>query len=256
MVQTFPSTSYQIHLSQFEGPFDLLLFFIERDELDIRDIPISKITQDFLAYIHHMEKLEMEVASEFILMASTLINIKAKMLIPRPQINQQGEEMDPRQELVEQLLAYKQAKQGVEKLEELEKQAEFILSRAYASEESKVFENQTQPEDELQGLSLYKILQTYKKIIEMQKMKIAKPTHVIQPYPYKIEDVKEELLQSLQKIPKIDFLSYVERKPERIYVIFGILSILELTQMRKIQLIFGEGFNNFWMMLANESNAS
>ena len=75
--------SYTIKLEQFEGPFDLLLFFIERDELDIYDIPISQITADFLAYISHLEKMNVEVASEFILVAATLMRIKAKLLLPR-----------------------------------------------------------------------------------------------------------------------------------------------------------------------------
>src|SRR5581483_10102983 len=101
------SSSYQIKLPQFEGPFDLLLFFIERDELDIYNIRISTITNDFLQYIHQLTELNIDVASEFILVAATLMRIKAKMLLPRPEIDEQGNEIDPRQSLVEQLLAYK-----------------------------------------------------------------------------------------------------------------------------------------------------
>ena len=93
---------FEIHLPLFEGPFDLLLFFIERDELEITDIPISKITNDFLEYIHHLEKLNIEVASEFILVAATLMRIKSKLLLPRPQLDEKGNEIDPREELVRQ----------------------------------------------------------------------------------------------------------------------------------------------------------
>ena len=92
--------NFEVKLPLFEGPFDLLLFFIERDELDIYDIPISKITNDFLAYIQQMEQLNIEVASEFILVAATLMRIKSKMLLPRPQLDEQGNEIDPREELV------------------------------------------------------------------------------------------------------------------------------------------------------------
>ena len=99
--------NFEVKLPLFEGPFDLLLFFIERDELDIYDIPISKITNDFLQYIHHLEQLNIEVASEFILVAATLMRIKSKMLLPRPQIDEQGNEIDPREELVRHLLEYK-----------------------------------------------------------------------------------------------------------------------------------------------------
>ena len=79
--------SFEIKLPLFEGPFDLLLFFIERDELDINDIPISNITKDFLDYLQNLEKLNIEVASEFILVAASLIRIKAKLLLPRPQLD-------------------------------------------------------------------------------------------------------------------------------------------------------------------------
>ena len=84
---------FEIHLPLFEGPFDLLLFFIERDELEINDIPISNITNDFLEYLRQLETMNIEVASEFILVAATLMRIKSKMLLPRPQLDEQGNEI-------------------------------------------------------------------------------------------------------------------------------------------------------------------
>ena len=105
--------TYEIKLPQFEGPFDLLLFFIERDELDIQDIPIFKLTTDFLDYIHKMETLNIEVASEFILVAATLMRIKAKMLLPRKEVDPvTGKEIDPREELISRLLEYKKFKEA------------------------------------------------------------------------------------------------------------------------------------------------
>src|SRR5579875_3375952 len=96
--------NFEIKLPQFEGPFDLLLFFIERDELDIHDIPIAKITDDFLGYIHQMNTLNMELASEFIFVAATLMRIKAKMLLPRYEVDDNGNEVDPKEELVRKLI--------------------------------------------------------------------------------------------------------------------------------------------------------
>ena len=93
--------TYTIHLPQFEGPFDLLLFFIERDELDINDIPIATITDDFLEYLHYLERMNIDMASEFILVAATLCRIKAKLLLPRKQLDESGNEIDPREELVQ-----------------------------------------------------------------------------------------------------------------------------------------------------------
>src|SRR6188472_3474072 len=112
--------TYQIKLPQFEGPFDLLLFFIERDELDIYNIPITVITKEFLNYIHNQEKLNIELSSEFILFISTLMRIKAKMLLPRKEIDASGNEIDPRQELVDKILEYKRFKESSLRMAEME----------------------------------------------------------------------------------------------------------------------------------------
>ena len=98
------TSSYHIHLPQFEGPFDLLLFFIERDELDIYNIPITRIIQDFLGFIRTSEESNIELSSEFILFVSTLMRIKAKMLLPRKELDEHGNEIDPRRELVDKIL--------------------------------------------------------------------------------------------------------------------------------------------------------
>src|SRR6185295_5592755 len=102
--------NFEIHLPLFEGPFDLLLFFIERDELDIYDIPISKITNDFLAYLHQLESLNVELASEFILVAATLMRVKSKMLLFFFYKHKQAYEIDPREDLIRHLLEYKKYK--------------------------------------------------------------------------------------------------------------------------------------------------
>ena len=113
---------YKIKIKQFEGPFDLLLFFIERDELDIYDIPIASITDDFLAYIQNLEELNIDVASEFILVAATLMRIKARVLLPRKEIDEDGNEIDPRIELTQRLLEYKKYKDILEDMALLEDQ--------------------------------------------------------------------------------------------------------------------------------------
>src|SRR5437764_8610812 len=112
--------NYQISLAQFEGPFDLLLFFIERDELDIYNIPITKIIKDFLDYIHAEEQPNIELSSEFILFVSTLMRIKAKMLLPRKELDAEGNEIDPRQELVDKILEYKKFKEASSQMADME----------------------------------------------------------------------------------------------------------------------------------------
>ena len=111
---------FEIKLPQFEGPFDLLLFFIERDELDIHEISIAKITDDFLDYLHHMQQLNMELASEFIYVAATLMRIKAKMLLPRHELDEDGNEIDPKEDLIRKLIEYKKFKLICEELKPLE----------------------------------------------------------------------------------------------------------------------------------------
>ena len=106
--------SYKIKIPLFEGPFDLLLFFIERDEIDIKDIPIATITKDFLDYIENLESMNIEVASEFIVVAATLMRIKSKMLLPRLMMDEAGNEVDPSDALVKHLLEYKKFKSVVE----------------------------------------------------------------------------------------------------------------------------------------------
>src|SRR6186997_3134540 len=126
---------FEIKLPQFEGPFDLLLFFIERDEIDIHNIPISDITNDFLDYIHQMNEFNIELASEFILVAATLMRIKAKMLLPRPELDEQGNEIDPRQDLIERLILYKQYKEACNDMQGMEEVRSLMTERGNIQKE-------------------------------------------------------------------------------------------------------------------------
>lgn len=250
-----PAPQYQIHLPQFEGPFDLLLFFIERDELDVRDIHISKITKDFLDYIHTLESLNLEVASEFILVAATLMKIKAKMLLPRPIIKEDGSIEDPRTELINRLLEYKRYKAVLEEIEVLEMDADKYLRRGFSKTEEQLIAESTSGEEELVGLDLYSIMKTFRRIWLKHKTELETPRHVIKKYPFSMDELKDRLFQRLSENRRVDFASYVLEVPEKIYAVFGFLAILELTAARKINIIVGEGFNNFWVE-QNESLAA
>ena len=124
--------TYNIKLPAFEGPFDLLLFFIERDELDINNIPIAKITDDFLSYLRQAQSMNIDLASEFIVVAATLMCIKAKLLLPRKQVDEAGNEIDPRAELVDRLLEYKRYKSVLEEMRRLEEMRAFMNPRGNA----------------------------------------------------------------------------------------------------------------------------
>ncbi|RMG62358.1 MAG: chromosome segregation protein ScpA [Bacteroidetes bacterium] len=239
--------TYRIQLPMFEGPFDLLLFFIERDELDIHDIPIASITRDFLDYMQAMKEMNIELAAEFILVASTLMRIKAKMLIPRPVLNEQGEEIDPREELVQRLLEYKRYKEVVEDLARMEEAQSERAARGFVEAEEKELLKSEYPEEELVGMSLYTIMRTFKRIWEKHHDRLQKPKHVIRQYPYTAEGVRDRLLSRVQTEERIDFVSFVLEETERIFIVFSFLAVLELVQMQYLSLTVGEGFNNFWL---------
>lgn len=238
---------YTIQLPHFEGPFDLLLFFIERDELDVYDIPISKITKDFLDYIHQMDSLNMEVASEFILVAGTLMKIKARMLIPRPQVDSKGNAEDPRTELVSRLLEYKRFKEIQDDLREMEEDSAERLVRRFAVKEEQYLLKSEFAEEELNGIDLYAIMRTFKRVWDRHSQNLAAPRHVIRKYPYSVDEVKDSIIARLAEKEKIDFVSFVLDHPERIFCVFTFLSVLEMTAQGKIHVIVGKGYNNFWI---------
>lgn len=239
--------NFEIKLPLFEGPFDLLLFFIERDELDIYDIPIAKITNDFLEYIHHLEKLNIEVASEFILVAATLMRVKSKMLLPRPQIDEQGNEIDPREELVRHLLEYKKYKSVIEDFHKLEEEQLMREKRGNLMKEIRSLAESGNVEAELQDVDLFKLMTVFEKVLRRQEAEKNKPVHQVIQYPYTMDGQREYILNQVQTKPRVSFMEIVEAFPTRIALIFNFLSILDLLALGKLSIQVGEGFNNFWV---------
>lgn len=239
------SISYQIKLPQFEGPFDLLLFFIERDELDIYDIPITGLIKDFMEYIHSMKSLNIELASEFILFVSILMRIKARMLLPRKEVDEEGNEIDPRQELVAKLLEYKKYKQAA--LELAEKEAVRLLQakRGNIREELAAIGEVSSEGTEVQTLTLYKLMNAFEKVILRLKERQNKPQHVVFRYNYTAEGSREYVLSMTRREKTLSFEKVFEQCHERVHAIFVFLSILELVQQNFLQIMVGEGKNNF-----------
>lgn len=239
--------SFEIKLPLFKGPFDLLLFFIERDELDIYDIPISKITNDFLTYIHQLEKMNVDVASEFILVAATLMRIKAKMLLPRPELDELGNEIDPREELVAHLLEYKKYKSIIGELEMMETSRSQMEKRGNILKEIKKLGELNNVEAELQDLDLYKLLKVFERVIARFEEEKNRPVHQVQQYPYSIEGQKNYVINKLKGAEKVSFIQVIEDNREKVAVIYNFLAILELLQLHIITIHIGLGFNNFWI---------
>src|ERR1700754_1868678 len=239
--------NFEVKLPLFEGPFDLLLFFIERDELEITDIPISKITNDFLEYIHHLETLNIEVASEFILVAATLMRIKSKMLLPRPQLDEQGNEIDPREELVRHLMEYKKNKSVVDKFHKMEENELLKEKRGNIMKELRQLAESSNVEAELQDVDLFKLLTVFEKVLKRYEEEKNKPVHQVIQYPYTVEGQKDYILGEITKRDRVPFTELFEASRTRIALIFNFLAILEMAALQQITITFGEGFNNFWV---------
>jgi segregation and condensation protein A len=237
--------SYKIKLPQFEGPFDLLLFFIERDELDIYNIPINTITQDFLAYIHHLETLNIEQASEFILFVSTLMRIKAKMLIPRKELDEQGIEIDPRQELIDKIMEYKRFKVAAAELAEREADRMLQMKRGNIAKELAAIGELASEGTEVQTLTLFKLTKTFEKVMQRVKQRDNKPQHVVYKYDYTMEGSREYMLELAGKEKTMSFEKMFDHCQDRVHAIFLFLGMLELVQMKYLGIMVGEGRNNF-----------
>lgn len=239
------TTTYQIKLDHFEGPFDLLLFFIERDELDIYNIPITKITNDFLNYIHSQEKLNIELSSEFILFVSTLMRIKAKLLIPRKELDADGKEIDPRQELVDKILEYKKFKEASAKMADMEALRMLMVKRGNLQKELNEIGEQAGEGTEIQNITLFKLMKSFEKVMQRLNERQNKPVHTVVRYNYTMEGSRDYMLHFIQKEKTVSFEKVFDVCESRVHAIFLFLSMLELTQQRFMKLLIGEGRNNF-----------
>ncbi|MGB4958580.1 MAG: segregation/condensation protein A [Saprospiraceae bacterium] len=239
--------TYTIKIRQFEGPFDLLLFFIERDELDINDIPIAKITKDFLDYIKELEAVDIDVASEFILVAATLMRIKAKMLIPRKELDESGNEIDPRTELAQKLIEYMRYKSILDEMGTLEENRFFRHTRGNVSTELKSIAEKALVDIELESLSLFKLLQTFESLIKRYEDEKNKPKHQIVKFDYTIEDQQGYILRQIPKGKKIGFNHLFLALENRLHAIVTFIALLELLNLQTVEIIQGEGANNFWI---------
>jgi segregation and condensation protein A len=239
------NTSYQIKLPQFEGPFDLLLFFIERDELDIYNIPITKITNDFLDYIHKQESVNIELSSDFILFISTLMRIKAKMLLPRKELDDQGNEIDPRQELINKILEYKKFKEASAQMAEMEALRMLRVKRGNIQDELSKIGEEAGEGTEIQNITLYKLMRAFERAMQKYSDRKNKPVHTVVQYNYTMESSRQDMLSLAQVEKTVSFEKIFDRVENRVHAIFLFLSLLELVQQKFLKILIGEGKNNF-----------
>ncbi|MBT3300267.1 MAG: segregation/condensation protein A [Candidatus Marinimicrobia bacterium] len=236
--------SYSVQLEKFQGPMDLLLYFIRRDELDIYDIPIGEITKEFIETIEMWKRMNMGVAGDFIVMASTLMRVKAKMLIPRKEIDEDGLMIDPRRELMEQLIEYKRFKDVSGSLENLAENRSHHFPKGF--EMALTISDKT---DELGSLlkdvSLYDLAIVFKKVMENRPMITAFELH---REPVKLEAQKELIFRHFDGDGKLKFSTLLKKLNTRMEIVVTFLAILDLVRLGDIRITQDETFGDLLLM--------
>jgi segregation and condensation protein A len=221
---------YRVKLQEFEGPLDLLLFFIRRDELDIYDIPIARITKEFLEYLHYMQELDLEVAGDFIVMAAELMQIKVRMLLPK--VVEGEEEEDPRADLVRRLLEYKRFKEASALLSNLEDESRKLHYRqAFAMDPKQVtLEDQ---EESLRSITMFNLISAFKRVLDRAPRKAY---HDVEMLNVSIDEQMGYIADVFRLRSTVTFFELVSHMQEKIRIVVTIIAMLEMVKNRMIGL--------------------
>lgn len=239
---------YEIVLENFKGPFDLLLHLIEKNEINIYDIPIAKITDQYLSYIETIEYLDLDWASEFLVMAATLLSIKARMLLPKPpKAVEEEEEKDPREELVIRLLEYKQFKEAANLLKEKENNMLKVFLRK--QDEAEILKK-FGPQNPVENLSIYDLFDAFKVILE--KSTEPEPTYQISREEISIQDCMKEIFDNVALNKKITFDELFSANASRLRIVVTFLALLELIKQRKIGFIQKDSFGKIILFFRDD----
>ncbi len=234
-------------LQVFEGPLDLLLHLIEKNKVDIYDIPIVTITEQYLEYVEQMQEQDMDVMSEFLVMAGTLLQIKSKMLLPKEEVEEE-EEDDPRAELVRRLLEYKMYKYAALELKDMELDASHNLyKKPTIPKEVVAYKEEIDPATLVDGMTLNKLNEIFQSIMRKQVDKIdpiRSKFGTIEKEEINIEDRMVQIREEVRGLKGINFRTLLESQPTRMNIIITFMSILELMKVGAITIrqeeIFGE----------------
>ncbi len=215
---------YEVRLQQFEGPLDLLLFFIRRDELDIYDIPIAGIADEFLAYVRLLEQVDLDGVGDFLYMAALLINIKTRMLLPGQEVDEEGEPIDPRQELVERLLEYVRFKEASEILSEAHDRRQEQFTRGQELDAAAELQDTGETMAEA---SIFDLVQALRRVLTESEVQVV--THEVEPESWSLEGQQEYLAGILQDGERHSFVELVSGNP-RGFIIATFLAVLEMAR--------------------------
>jgi segregation and condensation protein A len=235
--------SYKIRLEVFEGPVDLLLYFIKRDEINIYDIPINTITHEYLEYLNMMSTLNLQIAGEFIEMAAMLMRIKAQMLIPRVQEAIENEEIeDPRTELVRRLLEYRYFKEIGNELKKLEEEHAGQFPRR---PNWSYIDHELQPEEALSHISLFDILNAYKHALD--RMPAVSDPHQVNREETNINRQIDFIYEHFHKQRRLPFSTLVRSIKSKMVLVITLVAILELMRSQRIRVTQAGTFSDFIM---------
>jgi segregation and condensation protein A len=223
---------YRVELQQFEGPMDLLLFFIKRDEVDVYDIPIARIADEYLAYVRLMEEIDLDGVGDFIYMAALLINIKAEMLLPSSETDQEGDAVDPRRELVERLLEYVRFKEAADQLATRRERRREHFTRGDAATRK---EEVQQSHDVQVDASVYDLMEALGEMLDEGDDDDAEGVHEVEPIEHSVEEQQQYVLNRLMSESRVSFRSLV-RAQSKGFVIATFLAVLELARQHYLRL--------------------
>ena len=236
-----------VKLNVFEGPLDLLLHLIDKNKIDIYDIPIVEITDQYMEYLHSMEKEDLGVMSEFLVMAATLLDIKCKMLLPK-EINEEGEEEDPRAELVQKLLEYKMYKyMSYELKDKMDGAVGVFYKGSTVPDEVMKYREPVDPRELLAGLTLEKLHSIYQSILKKQEDKIdpiRSRFGTIEKEEVSLSEKMLEMKEDAGNHRKFSFRQLLVGQKSRVQLIVTFLSILELMKMGYIHVEQDELFDD------------
>jgi segregation and condensation protein A len=231
--------TYQVKLATFEGPLDLLLYLIKKEEVDIYDIPIAKILEQYMEYMDLFKMLDINIAGEFIVMASTLMLIKSKMLLPNEEV-EDGDLDDPRTDLVAQLLEYRKFNEAADYFSLLEEKQSNIFSRTYS-----IKEDLGGDLDPVFEVSLFDLMDALSSVL--QSAKAQEVFQEIVDEEIKVEDKIAEILARLQQENNFEFRDLFKNIKNINHIIALFLAILELIKIKKILVFQNEKFGNFFL---------
>lgn len=237
-------------LEKFEGPLDLLLHLIEKNKVDIYDIPIVEITKQYLDYVKQMEKEDLNIVSDFLVMAATLLDIKSRMLLPA-EVNDEGEEEDPRAELVARLLEYKRYKMMAYQLQDMEEGAQFLLFKGPTIPKEVVkYEPPVDLDNLLDGLTLARLQTIFQQVMKRREDKvdpIRSTFGTIKKEPVSLEHRISSIMSYARSHRKFSFRQMLERQADRLDVVVTFLAILELMKIGKIHLTQEYTFDDMYI---------